>query len=66
MEHMEWAVRTSAINDDVYEGDLQYFGDWEPFAVVDDTILLKKEVLVEDEKSSVHHEMSFEERYDRH
>jgi len=65
MERMEWAIRAVLLNPEVGEGDLQYFADWEPFALFDDFVMVKKEVMIEDEKSSTSHEMSFAERYER-
>jgi hypothetical protein len=59
---MEWQVRKFpwAV------GDTVLLGPWEPFAWTGQYILAKREVIVEDEeKSSVHHQLTFGERYER-
>ena len=66
-ERMEWAVRAVYIGEAALdEGELMYFEGWEPFGVSEDYVFVKKEVLIEpEEKSSVHHEMSFAQRYEQ-
>jgi hypothetical protein len=59
---MTWQVRQIWPNK---ENDLMDLGDWEPFGVEPETgaILVKKQTIIEDEKSSVEHELSFAQRH---
>jgi hypothetical protein len=70
MERMVWAVRAHMVPapDIEDEGDFpevtMILEDWEPFGVTEDYVLCKKQVMIEDEKSSVNHPMSFAERFE--
>ena len=66
MERMEWAVRAIPLPiPELEEEGIFFCGSWEPFGVTDDTLLVKSEVIVEDEeKSSVHHQLTFGQRYE--
>ena len=60
-ERMTWQVQAIEIGEDNM-GDL---GGWEPFAVTsDDYVLVRRQTMIEDEKSSVHHDLTFAERHD--
>jgi hypothetical protein len=71
---MEWSTRAIEVDEGIAEameeGGFLTAG-WEPFAIAplldgSHILFLKKEVMVEDdEKSSVQHELSFQERYER-
>lgn len=62
-ERMTWQVHAIEATED--QEAMMDLGDWEPFAVTsDDYVLLKRQTIIEDEKSSVHHELTFAQRYD--
>jgi hypothetical protein len=71
-ERMEWVVRVMPLPepevDDEGEPEVVTVlcGDWEPFTISEDYLILRKQVMIEsDDKSSAHHELSFAERYER-
>lgn len=63
MERTTWQVRQIF---PLTKQDLMDLGDWEPFAVDPmGGIMIKRQTLVEGEKSSVGHELSFDDRHTR-
>ena len=64
-ERTTWQVKAVELEDP--DLDPEDLGDWEPVGFTDDGyLLLKRQTIIEDdEKSSVHHELSFQERYER-
>lgn len=57
MERITWQVKR------VSGDDWEDLGDWEPFAMVLGSMYVRKQTMIEDEKSSVHHDLTFNERY---
>lgn len=63
MERTTWQVKVVEDPDLIAAND---FGDWEPFAVSDSgKLFVRKQTIIEDEKSSTRHELSFAERHER-
>jgi len=62
-EKTTWQVKAVELE----EIDPEDLGDWEPIGFSDDGyLLLKRQTIIEvDDKSSIHHELTFQERYER-